>query len=221
MREPPILHPCAPHSTSPVTRHPAYRAKARHPIAPWNHTTPGSSRSNERLQARRALSKFAGTKLGAAGGGALHDVGEADPVALDEHGDGVRPGLQRRVDQPRRIEGGPEPVARIGEVESCPDRRQGRIDADRDRAKPLPERIGKRVHGRARSALVHRAAHVLRFGAWRCRAPGTFHATVEPNPLKHRTSRTWHDTCSVKPATILWRGVHASHHRNHQTVQAR
>ena len=162
----------------------------------------GLEPADQRLQPRRAFPKLPGSKLGAAGGGALDDVGEADPVALDEHRDGAGSGLQRRIDQPRCVQGRPEPVARIGEVESGPDRRQGRIDADRDGPQPLPDRIGKRVHRRVRSALVHRAGHVLRFGAWRCRIPGTFHITVEPNPLKHRTSRTWHDTCSEQQANI-------------------
>ena len=40
----PILHSCAPHSTSPETRLPAYRGKARQASAPRNQTTPGSSR---------------------------------------------------------------------------------------------------------------------------------------------------------------------------------
>ena len=43
---------------------------------------------DKRLQPRRSLPNLAGTKLGAAGGGALHHVGETDPVALDKHRDG-------------------------------------------------------------------------------------------------------------------------------------
>ena len=43
---------------------------------------------DERLQPRRAFPKLAGAKLATAGGGALHDVGEADSVTFDKHRDG-------------------------------------------------------------------------------------------------------------------------------------
>ena len=42
-----------------------------------------------------ALPKLAGTKLAAAGGGTFHDVGEADSIALDEHGDGAQVNLRQ------------------------------------------------------------------------------------------------------------------------------
>ena len=86
MRASPILHSCAPHSASAQTRHPVSRAKARQAGAPWNQTTPGSIRSTSAPS--RAVPKLAGAKLATAGGGALHDVGEADPVTFGKHRDG-------------------------------------------------------------------------------------------------------------------------------------
>ena len=88
MRASPILHFYAPHSTSPgdtPSRVPGESPPSQRALEP--HDTRFEP-VDERLQPRRALPKLPGSKLGAARGGALHDVGEAHPVTFDEHRDG-------------------------------------------------------------------------------------------------------------------------------------
>ena len=83
MRAPPILHSCAPRSTSPVTRHPAYRANARHPVAPWNQTTPGSIRSTSASRRAAPLRNSGGRSS------PLPVVGRFTMSVFEEQGSGL------------------------------------------------------------------------------------------------------------------------------------